>query len=72
MFPYMHPYTNLAAACTRVYNGRYSCTSSRRERTPSRMNGISKDSQKDVDCSGKVQVLTGPVVTGLCLMKMIH
>ena len=28
-------------------------TSSRRERTPSRINGIRKNSQKDVDCSGK-------------------
>ena len=52
MFPYTHPYTNCAAACTYVY-GRYSHTSSRRERTPSRINGIRNDLQKDVDCSGK-------------------
>ena len=53
MFPYTHPYTNRAAACTCVYNGYCSRTFSRRERTPSRINGIRKDSQKDVDCSGK-------------------
>ena len=28
-------------------------TSNRGERTPSRINEITKDSQKDVDCSGK-------------------
>ena len=67
----MHPYTNRAALC--VYNGRHSCTSSRRERTLSRINGLKKDSQKDVDCSGKaLSILTGPVVTGLCLMKIMH
>ena len=43
----------------------YSCTSSWRERTPSGINVIRKDLLKDIDCSGKVQVLTGPVVTGL-------
>ena len=53
MFLYTHSYTNHAAVCTCVYNGRYSCTSSRRERIPSRINGIRKDLQKDVDCSGK-------------------
>ena len=53
MFPHTHPYTNRAAACTCGYNGRYSRTSSRRECTPSRINGIRKDSQKDVDWSGK-------------------
>ena len=51
--PYTHPFTNHAAVCTCVYNGRYSRTSSRRERTPSRINGIRKVLQKDVDCSGK-------------------
>ena len=48
-----HSYTIRTAACTCVYNGHYSRTSSRRERTPSRINGIRKDSQKDVDCSSK-------------------
>ena len=57
-FPCTHQYTNHVAACTCVYNGRYSCTSSRRERAPSRINGINKDSQKDVDCSDKA-LITG-------------
>ena len=35
------------------FNGRYSRTSSRRERTPSKITEIRKDSQKDVDCSVK-------------------
>ena len=70
MFPCTHPYTNCVAACTCVYNGHYSRTSSRRERAPSRINGIKKDSQKDVDCSGKA--LSKPVATGLWLMKIIH
>ena len=72
MFPCTHPYTNAVAACTCVYNGRYSRTSSRRERAPSRINGIKKDSQEDVDCSSKSLVPTEPVATGLWLMKIIH
>ena len=72
MFSCTHPYTNCTAACTCVYNGHYSRTSSRRERAPSRTYGNGKDSQKDVDCSGKAQVLTGPVTTGLWLMKIKH
>ena len=53
MIPYTHPYTNCAAACNCVYDGRFSHTSNRWERTPSRINGIRKYSQKDVDFSGK-------------------
>ena len=53
MFPYTHPYTNRAAACTCASNGRYSRTFRKQERTPLRVNGIAKDSQKYVDCAGK-------------------
>ena len=49
MFPCTHPYTNRAA----VGNGRYSRTSGRRERAPSRTDLIYKDSQKGGDALGK-------------------
>ena len=53
MFPCTHPDTNRAAVDTCVYNGRYSGTSGRIERAPSRTDWIYKDSQKGVDSSGK-------------------
>ena len=46
IFPCTHPYTNRAAVGTYVYNSRYSHTSGRKERAPSRTNWINKDSQK--------------------------
>ena len=54
IFPYTHPDTNRAAEVLAfILNGRYSGTSGRRERAPSRTDWISKDSQKGADSSGK-------------------
>ena len=52
MFPCTHLYTNRTCVGTRVYNGRYSHTSGRRERAPSRTDWIN-DSQKGADSLGK-------------------